>query len=155
MAEMKTQEAGGRMENVVAPGSIGWEETGHPADTDANPQGVGPVAVGAPCAEKIRVPRTPSPGYSERRMPPHSSGFDSSRATPLELTALVAGTLTLGLGIVVGRLLAPYFGSSLHPWAALTADAAPDPALLLTDDRNDTESRLHETRQHVFVSRTF
>ena len=34
-------------------------------------------------------------------------------------TAFVGGILTLGLEIVAGRILAPFFGSSLHQWAAL------------------------------------
>jgi spermidine synthase len=34
-------------------------------------------------------------------------------------TALIAGVLTLGIEIVAGRLLAPFFGSSLYQWAAL------------------------------------
>lgn len=37
----------------------------------------------------------------------------------LELTALGAGVITLGVEIAAGRVLAPYFGSSLHQWAAL------------------------------------
>jgi spermidine synthase len=37
----------------------------------------------------------------------------------LRATALLAGILTLGIEIVVGRLLAPFFGSSLFEWAAL------------------------------------
>ncbi len=35
------------------------------------------------------------------------------------MTALWVGILTLGIEIVSGRLLAPFFGSSLHQWAAL------------------------------------
>ena len=34
-------------------------------------------------------------------------------------TAFLCGILTLGLEILAGRLLAPFFGSSLHQWAAL------------------------------------
>ena len=35
------------------------------------------------------------------------------------ITAVWVGVLTLGIEILAGRLLAPFFGSSLHQWAAL------------------------------------
>jgi spermidine synthase len=41
------------------------------------------------------------------------------RTTRITVTAFAGGILTLGLEIVSGRLLAPFFGSSLHQWAAL------------------------------------
>src|SRR5690349_10293114 len=42
-----------------------------------------------------------------------------SLSVKISLTAFAGGILTLGLEIVAGRLLAPFFGSSLHQWAAL------------------------------------
>ncbi len=68
----------------------------------------------------------PFPGAYPKTVDAERFIWDSRGMTPaanvrfaLELTALGSGVLTLGVEIAAGRVLAPYFGSSLHQWAAL------------------------------------
>lgn len=49
----------------------------------------------------------------------HPVSRSTQKKTIQTATAFVAGVLTLGVEIIVGRILAPFFGSSLHQWAAL------------------------------------